>query len=286
MKTKYCLFVLILMALNMPLVAYSQCADIFKQGVSLMQAKKYKSAISYFQKAKKCDESLAKQCDEKIRECRKHLPKPDDNSNSSLENTKLITITPENLNFGAEETGAKSVKVTSGADWSCTSDADWCTVIKKNANSLSINCKINQTASERTATIRVDNGKETKNINVIQKGMEAVLKFVPNQSFEFGKEGAEYREILLNSTMKYQIDNKPEWVTIFREDTDMIAIKVEPMKRGDYREGIFSIVSLDGTQKDYVVIKQYKKLQKPAAKGDESEAKKKTGKRKTAFGGQ
>ena len=68
MKTKYCLFILILMALNMPLVAYSQCADIFKQGVSLMQAKKYKSAISYFQKAKKCDESLSKQCDEKIRE--------------------------------------------------------------------------------------------------------------------------------------------------------------------------------------------------------------------------
>ena len=281
MKTKYCLFILILMALNMPLVAYSQCADIFKQGVSLMQAKKYKSAISYFQKAKKCDESLSKQCDEKIRECRKHLPKPDDNSNSGLGNTKLITVTPENLNFGAEETGAKSVKVTSGADWSCTSDADWCTVVKKNDNSLSVNCKINRTAAERTATIRVSNGKETKNVSVIQEGMEAILKFAPNQSFEFGKEGVEYREILLNNTIKYQVNNQPEWVTIFREDVDMIAIKVEPMKRGDYREGIFSIVSLDGTQKDYVVIKQYKKLQKPAAKEDENEAKKKKGKRKT-----
>ena len=48
MKTKYFLFILLLMVLSMPSVAYSQCADIFKQGVALMEAKKYKSAISYF----------------------------------------------------------------------------------------------------------------------------------------------------------------------------------------------------------------------------------------------
>lgn len=281
MKTKYCLFVLLLMFLNMPLVAYSQCADIFKQGVALMEAKKYKSAISYFQKAKKCDESLAKECDERINECRGYLKIVPSKPALSY----VITLEKETLDFGAEETGAKQVKVTSGADWNCTSDADWCTVIKKNANSLSINCKINQTSAERTATIRVNNGKETKNINVVQQGMEAMLKFAPNQSLEFGKEGAEYHEILLNSTMNYQIDNKPEWVTIFRDDTDMIAIKVEPMKRSDSdREGIFSIVSLDGTQKDYVVIKQYKKLQKTVAKEDEndgeSEVKKNKGKKR------
>lgn len=281
MKTKYCLFVLLLMVLNMPLVAYSQCADFLKQGVALMQAKKYKSAISYFQKAKKCDESLAKECDERINECRGYLKVVPSKSAQSY----VITLEKETLDFGAEETGAKQVKVTSGADWSCTSDADWCTVVKKNANSLSVNCNVNGTTAERTATIRVNNGKETKNINVLQKGMKAMLKFAPDQSLEFGKEGVEYYEIRLNSTMNYQIDNKPEWVTIFREDADMIAVKVEPMKRGDSdREGIFSIISLDGTQKDYVVIKQYKKLQKPAAEEDkdegESEAKKNKGKKR------
>lgn len=267
MKTKSSLWVLLLMILIMPLAAHSQCADIFKKGVALMEAKKYKSAISYFQKAKKCDVSLTKQCDEKIVECERYLkvipPKPTP--------SYVITLDKQNMVFAAEETGAKSVKVISGADWECTSDADWCTVIKKNENSLSINCKINQTSAERTATIRVNNGKETENINVIQKGMDTILKFAPDLSFEFGKEGDEYVEIPLTCTVKYRVDNKPEWVTIHREDTELIIIKVEPLKRTEkFREGIFSIESLDGAQKDYVIIKQYRKLPKLVSETDES----------------
>lgn len=267
MKTKYSLLVLLLMVLNMPLAAYSQCADIFKQGVALMEAKKYNSAISYFQKAKKCDNSLAKQCDDKIAECRRRIkPIPQKTTTSYV-----ITLDKPSVEFAAEETSAKSVKVTSGADWDCTSDADWCTVIKKNENSLSINCKINQTSAERTATVRVNNGKETMNINVIQKGMDAILKFAPGLSLKFGKEGDDFVELPLICTVEYEVHEKPEWVTVQKVLTDLIIIKVEPLSRSEKdREGIFSIVSSDGTQKDYVVIKQYKKLPKPVSEANES----------------
>ena len=267
MKRKYGWFVLVVMMLSMPLVAYSQCADIFKQGVAMMEAKKYKSAISYFEKAKKCDKNLAKQCDEKIYECRR-LINP---IKKDLVKSSVITLDKEILEFGSEETSARTVKVTSEIEWTCTTDANWCTVTKMDGK-VAIACKINQTTDERKATIRVENGKENKSITVVQKGMEAVLRFAPNQSLEFGKEGVEYLEIPLECTMSYRVDSKPEWVTVFREDTDMIAIKIAPFKSKDKeREGIFSIVSKDGSKKDYVVIKQFKKMPKPVVDDAEGE---------------
>ena len=267
MKRKYGWFVLLIMMLSMPLVAYSQCTDIFKQGVAMMEAKKYKSAISYFQKAKKCDKNLAKQCDEKIYECRKLInPIKKEEVKSSV-----ITLDKETLEFGSEETSAKTVKVISEIDWTCTTDANWCTATKMDGK-VAIACQINQTTDERKAAIQVDNGKETKSIIVVQKGKDAVLRFAPNQSFEFGKEGVEYLEIPLECTMSYRVDSKPEWVTVFREDTDMIAIKIAPLKRTDKdREGIFSIISMDGSKKDYVIIKQFKKMPKPVADDAEGE---------------
>lgn len=266
MKRKYCWFVLVVMMLSMPLVAYSQCTDIFKQGVAMMEVKKYKSAISYFQKAKKCDKNLAKQCDEKIYECRRLI-----NPTPIPVKSSVITLDKETLEFGSEETSAKAVKVTSEIEWTCTTDANWCTVTKMDGK-VAIACKINQTTDEREAAIRLDNGKETKSITVVQKGKDAVLRFAPNQSLEFGKEGVEYLEIPLECTMSYRVDSKPEWVTVFREDTDMIAIKIAPFKSKDKeREGIFSIVSKDGSKKDYVVIKQFKKMPKPVVDDAEGE---------------
>lgn len=278
MKTKYCLFILLLMVLSMPSVAYAQCADIFKQGVALMEAKKYKSAISYFQKAKKCDKNLAKQCDEKIKVCRESI-----NPIPIPTKSYVITLDKGMLEFGSEETGAKSVKVTSEVEWKCSTDANWCVVTKKNESSLSINCKINNTTQKRTAVILVDNEKDKKSIYVHQKGQDAILNIVPNLPLEFGKDGVEYMEIPLECTMEYLVESKPAWVTIFREDMNMIAIKVEPLK-GKEREGIFSIVSQDGSKKDYVVIKQYKKLQKPVSKDAKTEKKEqKSSGRKTVF---
>jgi hypothetical protein len=266
MKRKYGWFVLLIMMLSMPLVAYSQCTDIFKQGVAMMEAKKYKSAISYFQKAKKCDKNLAKQCDEKIYECRRLI-----NPTPKTVKSSVITLEKEILEFGPEETSAKTVKVTSEIEWTCTTDANWCTVTKMDGK-VAIACEVNQTTNERKAAIRVDNGKEPQSITVVQKGKDAVLRFAPNQTLEFGKEGVEYLEIPLECTMSYRVDSKPEWVTVFREDTDMIAIKIAPLKRTDKdREGIFSIVSMDGSKKDYVVIKQFKKMSKPVVNDAEGE---------------
>ena len=269
MKRKYGWFVLLVMMLSMPLVAYSQCTDIFKQGVAMMEAKKYKSAISYFQKAKKCDKNLAKQCDEKIYECRRLI-----NPTPKTEKSSVITLDKETLEFGSEETSAKTVKVTSELEWTCTTDANWCTATKMDGK-VAIACQINQTIDERKAAIQVDNGKETKSVIVVQKGKDAVLRFAPNQSLEFGKEGVEYFKIPLECTMSYRVESKPEWVTVFEEDTDVIVIKIAPLKRTEKdREGFFSIISMDGSKKDYVIIKQFKKMPKPVV--DDAEGKEQT----------
>ena len=170
MKTKSSLWVLLLMILIMPLTAHSQCADIFKKGVALMEAKKYKSAISYFQKAKKCDVSLAKQCDEKIRECREKIV-PVLGPNPVI--SSKITLDKVSLEFGEEHTATKSVTVTCDVDWECSSNAtDWCTVTKTSKNKLAISCSINETEQDRTAIVKVKNEKEEQNIKVVQKGKQ------------------------------------------------------------------------------------------------------------------
>lgn len=269
MKTKYFLFILLLMVLSMPSVAYAQCADIFKQGVALMEAKKYKSAISYFQKAKKCDKNLAKQCDENIKVCRESI-----NPIPIPTKSYVITLDKGMLEFGSEETGAKFVKVTSEVEWKCSTDANWCIVTKKNESSLSINCKINNTTQKRTAVILVDNGKDKKSIYVHQKGQDAILNIVPDE-LKFGKEGDDYVKIPLKSTVKYSVKNWPEWVKIQDEFEDMIIIKVEPFKekRQKSREGYISIESEDGSLKDYLDIEQYKDLQQQTSKDAKTEKK-------------
>lgn len=271
MKTKYCLFLLLLMALGMPSTAYSQCADIFKKGVASMEAKKYKSAISYFQKAKECDKNLTKQCDEKIRECRKYInPTPNTPSTKS----QIITLEKEYLEFGAEETNAKPVKVLSEMEWRCTTDANWCTVTKMDGKRLSIECQINKTPEKRTADIQVINKKETKSIKVTQKGQDAILNIIPD-ILQFGKEEQEYVKIHLDCTVKYNVKNWPEWVKILDEYEDKIIIKVEPFKekKQKIRKGYISIESEDGSLKDYMDIEQYKELQQPASKDANAEKK-------------
>lgn len=267
MNCRFYLFALLVLVLHMPLGAYSQCADVYDKGISLMGEGKYTDAISYFQAAKQCDNSLTKQCDAKIRECRRRITP----NTKSETNTISYKINLDNLriDFGAEETGTKAVKVNSEAIWECTSsNPNWCTVVKKSESSLAIQCKVNETTEDRIATIQVRNDKEKLNIEVNQKGMQAILRFAPDQNLEFGKEGRKI-DIYLQSTIEYKIDENPDWVKILSQDMDKIVVRVEPLKGKDKeRNSEIIIVSKDGTKRSSVEIKQYKKLPKKTESED------------------
>lgn len=262
MKRKYGWFVLVVMMLSMPLIAYSQCADIFKQGVAMMEAKKYKSAISYFEKAKKCDKNLAKQCDEKIYECRRLInPIKKDPVKSSV-----ITLDKEILEFGSEETSARTVKVTSEIEWTCTTDANWCTMTKMDGK-VAIACKINQTADERKADIRVDNGKETKHITVIQKGVGVIFDIIPEQ-LDVEKEGG-ILEIELECNIDYVIEYIPEWIKVRHQNHNMMIIKVDAYefsKKESKRDDVLVVKTPNG-ESDHVEIIQWKKRPKDEKTG-------------------
>lgn len=255
MKTKYCIFILLIMALSMPLTAYSQCADMFKEGVALMSQKKYKTAKTYFKDAKECDPRLAKQCDEKIRECDKLInPKPI--SSPSL--SHVMTIDKNELSFGAESTAPQTVKVQSSMEWVCSSDADWCEVVKNGDKLLSISCQVNKSAEERTTTVQLSNGKDTKYVKVVQEGLSHVLDIIDNV-IEFGKDGTNNYEIKLNCNVDYEVLYQPEWVEKLYQNRDVIVIRVKGLGRlVKERKDYFEILSLDGSIKDHVLIKQSK----------------------------
>lgn len=286
MRSKFCLSVLFILALNMPLAVYSQCADIYNEGVTLMENGRYKDAINVFKAAKECDSSLAQQCDAKIRECRKKIapdskPKSSPSSNASY----IMTIDKKELYFGAESTAPQTVKVQSSIEWPYSSSDTWCKVSKNSDKLLSISCDINKSSEKRTAIVTLGNGKDTKKIKVIQEGKEAILNIIPDK-LVFDKEEQDYVKIPLECTVTYQIVDQPIWIKVLDEYMEQIVVKVEPFKvRGNYREGYLKIKSADGNEEDYVKIEQYKKLPGANSKNNVGEKKgEKISKRRTFLG--
>ena len=257
------------MLMNIPLAAYSQCADIYSQGEAFMKKRKYHTAIKYFRQAKSCDKSLAKKCDENIRKCQEYLkPQP--------VVSKIITLNAESLHFGAESTAAQSIKVECAVDWECESNADWCTIVKKNEKSVSITCAINESVGERKTVIRLYNDGDTKNVEIIQEGQESFIEFAADQ-IDLGKEGDILR-IPLACNTTYKITSKPDWVNVIAEEPDMIIIEVGAYafpKKENIRQGVLSIGTSDG-KSDFVIVAQHKKYKKPKvnASKDKQKAKK------------
>lgn len=263
MKNKYCIL-LLLVLFNMPLIVYSQCADYLKEGESLMAKKKYKSAITYFQRAKECDNSLAKKSDEYINNCRKYLRQSEEKVTQSY----IITISSDALDFGAESTSSQSVKVECEAEWKCSSDSEWCSVVKMNEKSLSITCSINKSTDDRTAIVRLDNEKETKSIQVVQKGVDGFLDIIPDQ-VDLGKEG-DILSIPLKCNTSYEIGNKPDWLNVMAKEKEMIIVEIGAYKfsgKENVRQGVLSVVTPDG-KSDFVIIAQHKKYKRPDKDSD------------------
>ena len=55
-------------------ISAQSCMDLYQRANSLRDSKKWLEAISYYQRAKKCDPNLRRDCDEQIEKCRKRLP--------------------------------------------------------------------------------------------------------------------------------------------------------------------------------------------------------------------
>lgn len=260
MYSKFYLFVLFILALNMPLVAYSQSAGIYEKGIDLMNKGKYKDAISLFQAAKDVDDSLSKQCDEKIRECKRLMPKSNytspSKSNSGV--SYVININKEELHFGAESTVPQTVKVSSSAEWISFSNVNWCKVTK-NGDKVSITCDINRSAKQRMAVVTLENEKDSKKVKIVQEGVKAILNIIPEQ-INIGKEG-DIKAIELECNVAYEIEQKPEWVEVMSKDSEKIIIEVAEYKfpKGvSVRQNVLSVRILGGTS-DTVIIAQHNK---------------------------
>lgn len=62
------------------------CSDLYKQANALRKSKNYEQAISYYQRAKSCDNYLTNDCNKWIAWCRHQLPK--------IEVSKQVVIIP------------------------------------------------------------------------------------------------------------------------------------------------------------------------------------------------
>jgi beta-glucanase (GH16 family) len=86
-----------------------------------------------------------------------------------------IQFSPENLTLQAEETD-NLILVTSNAEWSASSDQDWCRLTVNNGQSgetnLEINVSDNYTGNNRTAVLTFVSGEYSKNYAVVQRAFE------------------------------------------------------------------------------------------------------------------
>lgn len=256
MKTKMCIKLLALLAaFLLPVNAGAQCAGIFRHGVENMQNKNYKKAIENFEAAKVCDPNLAKECNAKIEECRRKLAAP--SKPVAVTSVSRLAINKEMVKFGYETMTASEVKVESEpAEWTASSDAEWCKVHVLDNKRFSIECLKNTLTRERRAVVTVSNERMKKSITVVQTGLEEIIN-IPIRELVFSSKG-EMKALDVKCNTDWEVAKIPDWVKVIAKDSEKLVLKVEKNKK--YRQGSLVVRTIGGEIATTILVQEKRKL--------------------------
>lgn len=169
------------------------------------------------------------------------------------------------VNFKSEG-GESAIEFTAKRDWSIsvvnTRAEGWCSVSplsgKAGKASLTIRTVANETYDERSATITLHAGTDSKNIIVTQKQKDALL--VSSSKVEMKKEGGEFTiEVKANVTFSYSIDEGIGWISGITANTrglttTQLRFSVSANTSVHKREA--GITVTDGTLSERIIVYQ------------------------------
>lgn len=114
-----------------------------------------------------------------------------------------FTLSTTSLEFGANDTDTKTIKLTTNSRWTIVNNKGWCDIKplegKGNAD-LTISCKENTTGANRENIIEIKTSRETIPVSINQSGNKFYLKTSPKNLAGFTRTGGSQNLQILSNT--------------------------------------------------------------------------------------
>ena len=234
----------LLLCIILSIVSIALCAQDCKQKVEA--AKKLFDEEQY-ELAQKQFELVIRDCGENYGGAKKFL---DECKKKILENSASLNVGKNKITFCAAG-GKETVSVNSkNCTWKIGKHPDWIEVTKS-GNNLIINCDVNRTSDDRSATIGVvgDVGDLKQSIRVLQN--KGVLS-VSDENISFQSKGGT-RTIIVESNMDWIIDSQyNSWIKT-SQSGNAITVSCGENTSVDKKKGSFTIRTSNGDYKRITV---------------------------------
>ena len=125
-----------------------------------------------------------------------------------------LTVTPSVLDYKANESGTKTVSVTTNSKdgWNATTDKSWITLTKKD-NTIEVKVGAYTGSSERTGSIKVTAGNAPEKTITVNQAAEITLSVSP-KSLDFGN-GEGVKDITVTTNADEWTSSKTaSWITL------------------------------------------------------------------------
>jgi hypothetical protein len=132
-----------------------------------------------------------------------------------------LSASPESLSYDADETGGKTISITTTAQsWDATADASWIS-LSKQGNSLTVDVASGNTnSSPRTATIRITAGNALEKTVTVTQSARHTLAVSPS-SLSFTAETGE-QSVTVNTTAPFwDVTTDASWITTTKQNNTL-----------------------------------------------------------------
>ncbi len=153
-----------------------------------------------------------------------------------------LNVTPDKLNISAEG-DTKTVTVTSELPWEATPSDEWITVVKSEG-SFTVTVGVNVTTEERSGSVTVDNGGNSKTVTVKQAAAGVIDPSldVDTEVLTFGAEDASAQTVTVTSLREWNAITEDAWINIVKGD-GTFAVTVNAADLYEPRTGTITVAN-------------------------------------------
>lgn len=128
-----------------------------------------------------------------------------------------LEVSSYNVSFPTASAGSLPFRITSNSAWTISTSASWLTISQTSgtevySHSINISASSNPSYSSRVATVTLQNGTDTKTINVTQSGISPSLSVSPG-TMSFGSAGGN-NNLTINSDSVWTVSTTESWISL------------------------------------------------------------------------
>jgi|GEM_PF-4059048 len=164
-----------------------------------------------------------------------------------------LTVDPPSLNYQANESGTKTVSVTTNSKdgWNATSDKSWITLTKKD-NTIEVKVGTNTSNSERTGIIKVTAGNAPEKTITVTQGFATTLTVSP-EKLEFDYKAGSKNITIATNASDWTYSENASWISVTKS-SNRLAVSVTENTGKSERTADIKITA--GDKESTVSVKQ------------------------------